>query len=280
MRAAGTTMSRSRVADDLRAITIVWKRDLLRFSQDRVRAVATLLQPIMNLFVLGTGMAAMTAASGVNLRMFLFPGIIGMAVMFNALFSAGSIVTDREFGFMREMLVAPVSRSAIVIGKCLGGATTATLQGALLLCLAGFVGVPYEWRLIGTVLAESFLLAFSLSAFGVMLAARTRSMQAFMGMVQVFVMPLFFLSGAMFPLAHLPRWLSALTLVNPLTYAIDPMRRAVLASVTLPSEAARFIGGGVRWGPFALPTSVELLVVGALGAAMLAVAIAQFRRIE
>jgi ABC-2 type transport system permease protein len=203
-----------------------------------------------------------------------------MAVMFTALFSAGSIVTDREFGFMREMLVAPVSRAAIVIGKCLGGATTATIQGALLLCLAGFVGVPYDPLLMLELLGECLLLAFTLSAFGIMLAGRTKSMQAFMGLVQVFIMPMFFLSGAMFPLAHLPTWLAVITHINPLTYAIDPMRRAVLGSVVVSPGAAKFLGPGVSWGDYAVPTEIELLVVAALGCVMLIVAILQFRRAE
>jgi ABC-2 type transport system permease protein len=265
---------------NLRAIKIVWHRDLIRFYKDRGRAVATLLQPMMNLFVLGTGLSAMTARSGVDLRTVIFPGVIAMAVMFTALFSAGSVVSDREFGFMREMLVAPVSRTAIVIGKCLGGATTAAIQGLLLLSLAGFVGVPYDPVLMLTLLGEALLLAFTVSAFGMMLATRATTMQGFMGSVQLFMMPMFMLSGALFPLANLPPWLVAFTHVNPLTYAVDPMRRAVLAASDIPASATATLGPGVRWGQWVVPTSAELLVVAALGAVLLAITIVRFRRIE
>jgi ABC-2 type transport system permease protein len=127
-----------------------------------------------------------------------------MSVLFTSLFSAGSIVWDREFGFLREMLVAPVSRSALVIGKCLGGATVATFQGIVILVLAGLVHVPYSPALFATVIGELLLLSFTLAALGVTLAARITQMQAFMALNQMLVMPLFFLSGAMYPLPGLP----------------------------------------------------------------------------
>lgn len=127
-----------------------------------------------------------------------------MSVLFTAIFSAASIVWDREFGFLREMLVAPVSRSAIVIGKCLGGATVSTFQGIVILALAGLAHVPYDPILILTVIGELLLLSFTLTAFGVMMAARITQIQAFMALTQMLVMPLFFLSGALYPLRALP----------------------------------------------------------------------------
>ena len=127
-----------------------------------------------------------------------------MSVLFTAIFSAASIVWDREFGFLREMLVAPVSRSAIVIGKCLGGATVSTFQGIVILALAGAAGVPYDPVLFLTVIGELLLLSFTLTAFGVMMAARIKQIQAFMALTQMLVMPLFFLSGALYPLNGLP----------------------------------------------------------------------------
>ena len=145
-----------------------------------------------------------------------------MSVLFTAIFSAASIVWDREFGFLREILVAPVSRAAIVIGKCLGGATIATFQGIIFLVLAGFADVPYNPVLILTLIGELLLLSFTLTAFGVMMAARIKQFQAFMALTQMLVMPLFFLSGALYPLNGLPAWLSVLTRIDPLTYVVGP----------------------------------------------------------
>ena len=149
-----------------------------------------------------------------------------MAVMFTAMFSAASLVWDREFGFLREMMVAPVRRSSLVLGKCLGGATVAAFQGVIVLALAPLVGVPYDLGLIVEVFALPLLLAFAITAFGVMVAARVNQMQSFMALMQMAIMPMFFLSGALFPVAGLPPWLAVLNRLDPLTYAVDPMRRA------------------------------------------------------
>src|SRR5437899_7561839 len=189
---------------DLRAVSIVWRRELIRFRRDRLRAVTSLIQPLLFLLVLGTGLSSLAKGSmppGVSFKAFIYPGVLAMSVMFTAIFSAASIVWDREFGFLREMLVAPVSRSAIVIGKIFGGATVATFQGLLILALAGFVGVPYNPVLLLTLVVELVLLSFTLTAFGVLLAARLQSIQAFMALNQMILMPMFFLSGALYPLA-------------------------------------------------------------------------------
>src|SRR5215471_13911917 len=160
---------------DLRAAGIVWRRELIRFRTDRLRAITSLIQPVLFLFVLGTGLGALAGNSlppGVSFKTFIFPGVLAMSVLFTAIFSAASIVWDREFGFLREILVAPVSRGSIVVGKCLGGATIATFQGVIFLALAGFAHVPYSPVLLLTLAGELALLAFTLTAFGVMMAAR------------------------------------------------------------------------------------------------------------
>src|SRR6478672_13853199 len=158
---------------DLRAVSIVWRRELIRFRTDRLRAVTSLVQPVLFLFILGTGLSGLAGRglpSGVDFQTFIYPGVLAMSVLFTSIFSAASIVWDREFGFLREMLVAPVRRWAIVIGKCLGGATVATFQGLIFLALAGVVGVPYSPTMMLTVFGELLLLAFTLTAFGVMTA--------------------------------------------------------------------------------------------------------------
>jgi ABC-2 type transport system permease protein len=264
---------------DLRAVRVVWQREMIRFSRDRLRMLTSLIQPVLFLFVLGTGLSTITngSASNVNFRTFMYPGALSMAVLFTAMFSAASIVWDREFGFLREMLVAPVSRWSIVVGKCLGGATTAALQGVIILALAGLVGVPYSFSLIVVVFGEMLLLAFTLTAFGVMTAARITQFQSFMALNQMLLMPLFFLSGALFPLANLPSWLQALTRIDPLTYAVDPVRRAVFAHLDVPAAVTARLNPGVTWGDWRVPTWLELIIVAVMGIAMLGVGIWQFK---
>src|SRR3954464_12590873 len=248
---------------DLRAVRVVWQREMIRFSRDRLRMITSLIQPVLFLFVLGTGLSTIAngTARNVNFRTFMYPGALSMAVLFTAMFSAASIVWDREFGFLREMLVAPVSRWSIVVGMCFGGATTAALQGVIILALAGLVGVPYSFSLIAVVFCEMLLLAFTLTAFGVMTAARITQFQSFMALNQMLLMPLFFLSGALFPLANLPSWLRVLTRLAPLTYAVPPVRPVVFAHLDVPAPVLATLNPGVTWGSWRVPTGLELLIV-------------------
>jgi ABC-2 type transport system permease protein len=268
---------------DIRAVSIVWRRELIRFKADRLRMITALVQPILFLFVLGTGLSRLASRGmpvGIDFRTFIYPGVLAMSVLFTALFSAASIVWDREFGFLREMLVAPVHRWAIVVGKCLGGATVATWQGLIFLCLAGFAHVPYNPVLLLTLVGELLLLAFTLTAFGVMMAARIKQIQAFMALTQMFVLPLFFLSGALYPLSGLPTWLTVLTRIDPLTYIVAPMRHAVFSHLALSQYAVRDLSPGITWGSWVVPVGLSLAIVAAMGAAMTVAAIAQFRRTE
>jgi ABC-2 type transport system permease protein len=267
---------------ELRAIKVVWKRELIRFSRDRMRILTSLMQPFLFLFVLGTGLSRLASAGthGVNLRTFVFPGVLCMAVMFTAMFSAASLVWDREFGFLREMMVAPVRRSSLVLGKCFGGATVAGFQGVIVLCLAGLVGVPYAPGLIVEVFALQMLLAFAITAFGVMVAARITQMQSFMALMQMAILPMYFLSGALFPVSGLPQWLGILNRLDPLTYAVDPMRRIVFAHLHISAAARHALDPGVTWWSWHVPGLVEAAVVALLGLGMLAIAIVQFSRAE
>jgi ABC-2 type transport system permease protein len=265
-------------ASELRAIKIVWKRELIRYRSDRIRIATTLVQPLLFLFVLGSGLQSLSAASthGVNLKTFIYPGILCISVMFTAMFSAASIVWDREFGFLREMMVAPVRRSSIVIGKCLGGATVASFQGIIVLCLAGAVHVPYAPTLILGVFVLQVLLAFAITAFGVMVAARITQMQSFMGVMQMVVMPMFFISGALFPVSGLPGWLSVLNRLDPLTYAVDPMRRLVFSHLNVSPIARRVLDPGVTWFGWHVPAVLEAAIIVVLGLVMLSIAIWEF----
>jgi ABC-2 type transport system permease protein len=266
------------VRSELRAIKVVWRRELIRFSKDRMRIVTSLVQPLLFLFVLGAGLQQLSAASthGLNLKTFIYPGVLCLSVMFTAMFSAASIVWDREFGFLREMMVAPVRRSSIVIGKCFGGATVAGLQGVIMICLAPAVGVPYSLSLVFGIFSLQLLLAFSITAFGVMAAARVKQMQSFMGLMQLIVMPMFFISGALFPISGLPNWLAVLNRLDPLTYAVQPMRSLVFAHLDLSAAANRALNPGITWFGWPVPTALEVATVLALGLTMLAIAIWEF----
>jgi ABC-2 type transport system permease protein len=268
---------------DLRAISIVWRRELIRFRSDRLRAITSLVQPVLFLFVLGTGLSTLARGGlphGIDYRTFLYPGVLAMSVLFTAIFAAASIVWDREFGFLREMLVAPVSRSALVIGKCLGGATVATFQGLVILALAGVAHVPYDLELFLIVIGMLLLLSFTLTAFGVMMAARIKQIQAFMALTQMLVMPLFFLSGALYPLNGLPTWLTVLTRIDPLTYIVSPMRHEVFSHLNISPLMLNKLAPGVSWNGWAVPTGLSLGIVALMGATMLAIAIVEFRRTE
>ncbi|MEA2483651.1 MAG: type transport system permease protein [Thermoleophilaceae bacterium] len=267
---------------ELRAIKIVWRRELIRFVNDRMRIATSLVQPLLFLFVLGSGLQQLSRAGthGVDLKTFIYPGVLCISVMFTAMFSAASIVWDREFGFLREMMVAPVRRSSIVIGKALGGATVASFQGVILICLAGLVHVPYDPLLILGILGIQALLAFSITAFGLMVAVRIKQMQSFMGVMQMIVMPMFFISGALFPVAGLPGWLAVLNRIDPLTYAVDPMRRLVFSHLDLSAAARRALDPGVTWWGWHVPGLLEVAMVGVLGVVLLAIAIWEFTATE
>jgi ABC-2 type transport system permease protein len=267
---------------ELRAIRVVWRRELIRFSRDRLRILTSLIQPFLFLFVLGTGISSLARAGthGVDFKTFIYPGVLCMAVMFTAMFSAASIVWDREFGFLREMMVAPVRRSSIVLGKCFGGATVAGFQGLIVIAISPLVGIPYDAALMLQLLALALLLAFSITAFGVMFAARINQMQSFMALMQMVIMPMFFISGALFSVANLPAWLAVLNRLDPLTYAVSPMRHAIFAHLQVSDAAKHALDPGITWWGWHVPTAVQAAVIALLGVAMLSVAIWEFARAE
>ncbi len=293
---AGAVAERIRVSvpdrglrHDLRAVSIVWRRELIRFRTDRLRAITSLVQPFLFLFILGTGLSTLAGArlphaANFDFKTFIYPGVLAMSVLFTSLFSAASIVWDREFGFLREILVAPVSRASIVVGKCLGGATIATFQGVIFLCLAWFAHVPYNPALIFSLIGMLLLLSFTLTAFGVMMAARIRQFQAFMALNQMIAMPLFFLSGALYPLSGLPAWLTVLTRLDPLTYIVGPMRHLVFSNLSVPPDVAAVINTRlaptITWVGWPVPLWLSLAMVAAMGLGMMTVAIAEFSKDE
>lgn len=265
-----------------RVVKAVWWREMIRFADDRVRIVTALIQPLLFLFVLAPGLETLSAGStgGVALTTFMFPGVVCMAIWFSAMISAASLVMDRELGFLREMVVAPVRRPSILLGKVLGGTATATIQGVFLLALAGLAGVPYDPVLLLGLLGLQVLIAFSVTSLGVMVATTITRAPTFNSVMQALLFPLIFLSGAMYPVSGLPSWLGVLNRLNPLTYAVDPVRRLVFDRLDVSEAARQRLAPGVTWWGWPVPPLLEVGVVAALGLAMLAIAVVRFNRTE
>jgi ABC-2 type transport system permease protein len=260
--ATGVDARDTLLPDEIRVAGMVWERELIRYVRNRTRIVSGLMQPVLFLFVLGYGMSGLVGTTGgFNFRQFVFPGVVAMSVVMTAMFSAISIVWDREFGFLREMLVAPVSRTALVLGKTAGGATVAAVQGTIMLVLAPLVGVRLTPLLVVEVIGLELLMAVAMTTFGVFVASRIQKMEAFQVVMQMLLMPMLFLSGALFPLNNLPTWLSVITRFNPLTYAVAPLRQVVFAAQNMsPAAQARF-AAGVTINGHTLPIVVDLSIV-------------------
>jgi ABC-2 type transport system permease protein len=268
----------------LRGIYMIWRRDLIRFWRDRARVVGALVQPLLFLVILGTGLgsalkgAVGSSFHGIDYQTFMYPGIIGMAVLFSSIFSGMSIIWDREFGFLKEVLVAPIDRSAVAIGKTLGGATQATIQGVILLLAAPFVGVKLTPLAVVELLGLTFCLAMALAGVGVVIAARMKSMMGFQMVLNFLVQPAFFLSGALFPVTGLPGWMTVLTRLDPLSYGVDAIRRVVLSSSGVPSvvvdKLSMTLGGQV------VTIGFEVAIMLGVAAALMGIAVVFFRQPE
>jgi ABC-2 type transport system permease protein len=278
---APLTVVRSDLAHHARATWVVTRRELLRFRSDRARMASMLLQPLLFVFVMGVGLGSIVDTGGdLSFQTFLFPGVLATSVLFTAAFAGVSLVWDREFGFLREMMVAPISRASIIWGKCLGGAIVATGQSLVLLALIGTVGIPYDPVLLVQLVGCLFLGSLFLTALGVLLSTRIRTIQGAMPMLQLLITPMMFLSGSLFPLGGLPAWLSVVTRLNPLTYVVQPMRELVLGHLELSAaEQARLLPP-ITWAGWEVPAGVQLLTVAVITLGLVALAARLFARTE
>ncbi|MDD3487073.1 MAG: ABC transporter permease [Candidatus Moranbacteria bacterium] len=225
------------------AIYIIWEREIIRYWRDKIRIVTTFIQPLMFLAIFGTGLRSTLASSslGIDFLKFMFPGIIAMNVMGVAFFSTISTVWDREFGFLKEILVAPVSRISIVFGKSLGATAIAATQALLLLILAPLIGLSFPLSIVPELFLFMLLLAFTISGLGLLIASLMKSLESFGLLMQLLVFPMFFLSGAFFPLQNVPGWMKILSAVNPLSYGVDALREIILRTQIAPGEIAKII---------------------------------------
>lgn len=214
---------------DANVIFILWKRQLKRYFRSRSRMIGSVAQPLLFLLAFGFGFSSVFQQAGQgNYFQFLTPGIVSMAILFTSIFTGIEIIWDRQFGFLKETLVAPVSRLDIMIGKTLGGATVASLQGFIVIGISLLVGfVPYSLIMVPVAFAFMFLIATLFAAIGTAIASLLEDMQGFQLIMNFFVMPIFFLSGALFPLEGLPEVVGIISKVNPLSYGVDGIRSAL-----------------------------------------------------
>jgi len=260
------------IMKEMKAIYIIWLRESKRFFRERARVLGMLGQPLLYLLIVGNGMAAAfsfrAAPEGFNYLVFMYPGIIGQSVLFTSIFSAMSIIWDREFGFLKEVLVAPVPRWSIAVGKALGGSTVSVMQAAVLLLLAPLLGVSISFLTIFKLLALMFLISFAITSFGISIAARMHSMEGFQMIMNFLILPLFFLSGALFPLRGVAPWMEWLMKIDPLTYGVDALRHIMYAGYP----------GKYLMLQFSLGT--DLAVTGTLALAFITVGALAFNRLE
>ncbi|MDD5438320.1 MAG: ABC transporter permease [Patescibacteria group bacterium] len=216
----------------MNAIYILWLRQLIRYFRSKSRIIGSLAQPLLFLIALGFGFGPIyTKAGGGNYIQFLVPGIVGMSIMFTAVFMGIEMIWDRKFGFLKETMVAPVSRFSIMLGRILGGATVATLQGVLVMIISIFVGFRLDnWFLVIPAVVVMFLIALIFTTLGTAIASIMEDMQGFQLIINFLIMPMFFLSGALFPLTGLPPAVTAIALIDPLSYGVDALRGILLGA--------------------------------------------------
>jgi ABC-2 type transport system permease protein len=268
----------ARFAEDLRTVRILWRREMVRFLRNRARLAMGLAAPLLFLFVLGSGIGSAGGALGLY-QAFLFPGTLLMVVQGPAVAVGTVIMWDRQSGFLRQMLVAPVRRAAILAGICLGGATTGALYALPVLALAGPMGVPYHPRLL-LVLGEITLLAFALTALGVSAAVCIRRPETFQIVSGLAMAPAVLLSGALFPVGGLPSWLGMVVRANPLSYGVDALRRTMPAPNPGGAATPSWFHAGPEWWGWAPPVLLELALVVVPSLLLLTLAGRRFSRID
>jgi ABC-2 type transport system permease protein len=215
-----------------RSIWVIAYRELLRFVQDRPRMFSSFSMPIIFLIIFGAGFGRLIGQMmpGVDYVQFMYPGILAMTVLMTSVMSGVSIVWDREFGFLKEVLVSPLSRSGVLAGKAVGAATIAIIQGAIMLVLAPIVNVPINLGTVLALLPLLLILSLALSGLGLLIGARMRSQQGFQIVMQLVIFPMMFLSGIFFPVSGVATWLEVLSKLNPVTYGIDAIRQVFLGT--------------------------------------------------
>jgi ABC-2 type transport system permease protein len=261
------------MSENWRGAWVVAYRELLRFVNERSRIISSLAFPLLFLVIFGAGFGRVigSIAPGVDFIQFMYPGIVAMSVLTTSLFAGVSVVWDREFGFLREILVAPIGRTGIVVGKALGAGVTALLQVLILLVLAPILGVSLTPQAILALVPVVVILSLGLSGLGILLASFMTSQQGFQLLIQLLIFPLIFLAGVFFPVDNVPVWLEVISKVNPLTYGVDAIRQIILGSTP---------GLGVTVLGHTMTLAEEIAVVVGLDVLLIGGAVAAFNRQE
>ncbi|TLS36533.1 ABC transporter permease [Pseudalkalibacillus caeni] len=275
----------------MEGIIAIWQRDVIKFFRDRPRLIGSFAMPFMFLILFGSGMSgAMSAMLGGSNQAgpladfdfveFMFPGIIGMTVFNTAIFSALSVVQDKEFGYMREILVSPISRVSIAIGKVLGGSTVAVFQGLMMLIFVPFIGVSLSFGMVLELIPVMFLVAFTISSLGLLISSSLKTTQSFQMVIQVLIFPMLFLSGALFPLNGMPSWMNFIVKINPLTYSVDMFKKVILQPEQMAPALRQAMGLDLSIFNHVITFLEEILVVGVLGAIFVIAATIKFSNSE
>jgi len=215
-----------------RSVWVIAYREFLRFVQDRPRMFSSFTMPLLFLIIFGAGFGRLIGQMmpGVDYIQFMYPGILAMTVLMTSVMSGVSIVWDREFGFLKEVLVSPLSRSGVLVGKAIGAAAIAIIQGVIMLVLAPILNVPIDLGTVLALLPLLLILSSTLSGLGLLIGARMRSQQGFQILMQLVIFPMMFLSGIFFPISGVATWLEVLSKLNPVTYGIDAIRQVFLGT--------------------------------------------------
>jgi len=257
----------------VRGIWVVAYRELLRFIQERSRLFSSFAMPLIFLIVFGAGFGRMigTMVPGVDYIQFMYPGIIAMTVLMNSLMSGISIVWDREFGFLKEILVSPLDRRGILLGKAAGSAIVAIMQGSIMLVLAPFLGVSLDLVIVLTLIPVLFIISVSISSLGLLVASRMKSQQGFQVVIQLIIMPLIFLAGVFYPVNNVPVIMEVISKVNPLTYGVDAIRQVFLGTGNPAAIGVTVFG-------HTMSILDDIMVVAALGLVLMSAAVWSFNR--
>tara|TARA_B100001105_G_scaffold238782_1_gene216219 strand:+ start:38 stop:868 length:831 start_codon:yes stop_codon:yes gene_type:complete len=274
------------ITETYRGIWVVAFRELLHFISDRTRIISSLMFPLMFLVVFGAGFSRIVGglAGGVDFIHFIYPGILAMTVLTSSLLSGTSVVVDREHGFLKEVLVAPLSRVGVILGKALGGSLTSLLQGMIMLVIAPIIGLSITPLLVVKLLPTLLILSLALSGLGILMATRMHSQQGFQFLMQLIVFPLMFLAGVFFPVDGVPVWLQIVAKVNPLTYGVDAIRQIFLAP-QITNAAAEISGGevvstGITLSGHRMGLVEDIMVIGLIGFVLLLAGVWSFSRTE
>ena len=238
---------------EIEAVYRIWLRELIRYFRDRGRIISSFVQPILFLVIFGGGFAFIKLGS-INYQSFLFPGIVAMSLVTISISAGISVIWDREFGFLKEILVAPISRTSIFIGKALGGCTTALIQGVVILSLSFLIGISIGVHTLLITILLMFIISLGIVSLGLIIASFVETFENFGVIMNFIIFPIIFLSGAFFPLAEAPQWLKIVSYADPLTYGVESLRQIIIGVSFIPfsisfaiisafSLAAILIGG-------------------------------------